>query len=61
MNFVIDEIVKEWSSEIPSGIIDGRNENHLYTLSQILNRRVDNPMVVHELMESIRTQMREDY
>ena len=61
MDFVIDEIVKEWSSEIPSGIIDVRNENHLYILSRILDRRVGNPMVVHELMESIRTQMREDY
>lgn len=36
MNEVISEIVNEWSNNIPSGIIDHRNESHLDILSAIL-------------------------
>jgi hypothetical protein len=61
MEIVIDEIVREWSENIPSGIIDLNNEDHFYILSNVLEQKIENPLVVHELMGNIRKQMREDY
>jgi hypothetical protein len=57
----IDEIVTEWSKRIPSGIIDLTREDHLYELLQVLNTKIEDTAVVREVMENIRTQMREDY
>jgi len=58
---IIEDILEEWSKKIPSGIIDLKNEEHLYALLGILNEKIDNPVVVREVMEHIREQMRERY
>jgi hypothetical protein len=57
----IETIVTEWSKRIPSGIINLTREDHLYELLQVLNTKIDDTAVVREVMENIRTQMREDY
>lgn len=58
---LIESIVGEWSKTIPSGIIDTKNEDHLYNLLEILNKNIDNPQIVRAVMENIREQMRESY
>jgi len=58
---MIDEIVNEWSKNIPSGIVDVKNETHLYELLKVLNEKIDNQQVITAVMENIREQMREDY
>lgn len=58
---MIDSIIQEWSSRIPSGIIDMNNEEHLYHLLQVLNEKISDSAVVSEVMESIREQTRERY
>jgi hypothetical protein len=58
---VIEEIVNQWSKNIPSGIIDMKNENHLYELLKVLNEKIDNPQIIRAVMENIREQTREDY
>lgn len=61
MLHLIETIVDEWSKNISSGIIDLGKEEHLYELLQILNKKIDNPLVVRAIMENIREQMRERY
>lgn len=58
---IIEDILNELSKKIPSGIVDFKNEEHLYALLGILNEKIDNPVVVREVMENIREQMRERY
>lgn len=58
---VIEQIIKEWSKRIPTGIIDIKNEEHLFTLLEILNEQIGNPKVVSAVIENIREQTRERY
>lgn len=58
---MIESIVNEWSKNIPSGIVDLKNETHLYELLKVLNEKIDDQRVVNAVMENIREQMREDY
>lgn len=58
---LVKSIINEWSKRIPSGIIDMKNEEHLYLLLQILNEKIDDPRVVGGIMKNIREQTREDY
>jgi len=58
---MIESIVNEWSKNIPSGIVDVKNETHLYELLKVLNEKIDDQRVVNAVMENIREQMREDY
>jgi hypothetical protein len=60
-NISIDSISKEWSNKIPSGIIDLKNENHIYALSQVLSNVIDNPKVISGIIENVRKQTRENY
>jgi hypothetical protein len=58
---MIESIVNEWSKNIPSGIVDVKNETHLYELLKVLDEKIDDKRVVNAVMENIREQMREDY
>jgi hypothetical protein len=60
-NISIDSISNEWSKRIPSGIIDLKNEDHIYTLSQVLSNEIENPKVISGIIENIRKQTRENY
>ena len=60
-NISIDSISNEWSNRIPSGIIDLKNEDHIYALSQVLSGVIDNPKVISGIIENIREQTRENY
>lgn len=57
----IELIINEWSKKIPSGIIDYKNENHLYELEKILNDKIDDPQITKSIMENIKEQTRERY
>lgn len=57
----METITIEWSKRVPSGIIDMKNEDHLYLLLQVLNEKIGDSRVVGEIMENIREQMREEY
>lgn len=63
MNEVIDELVTEWSKRIPSGIIDLKKEEHLFSLLQIMNEYLGDSDVISEWMGNIsnNTLMRERY
>lgn len=62
MNEVIDEIVTEWSKRIPSGIIDMKNEEHIFSLLQILNEYIGDSEVISEWIGNINNNlMREKY
>jgi len=50
---LIEEIVQEWSSRIPSGIIDMKNEEHKFQLLQVLNEKILNYEVVEEILRNI--------
>jgi len=58
---LIETIVNDWSKTIPSGVIDTKNDEHLYSLLEALNKNIDNPKIVRAVMENIREQMRESY
>jgi len=53
MSNLIDEISKEWSNRIPSGIIDLKNEDHKLELLQVLNTKIQNDKVVGEIIKNI--------
>lgn len=57
----IDSITNEWSNRIPSGIIDLKNEDHIYALSQVLSNKIEDPKVISGIIENIREQTRENY
>lgn len=50
---LVDTIVKEWSNKIDSGIIDIQNEEHKMHLLQVLNEKIENPIVIDELMRTL--------
>lgn len=50
---LVDEISKEWSNRIPSGIIDLKNEEHKFELLQVLNTKIQNDRIVGEIMKNI--------
>lgn len=50
---LIDEISKEWSNRIPSGIIDLKNENHKIELLRVLNTKIQNDKIVGEIINNI--------
>lgn len=58
---MLDSIINEWSKRIPSGIIDLKNEEHLYHLLQVLNEQIEDSTVVGQIMNNIREQTRERY
>lgn len=60
-NISIDSITNEWSNRIPSGIIDLKNEDHIYALSQVLSNKIEDPKVISGIIENIREQTRENY
>lgn len=60
-NVSIDSITNEWSNRIPSGIIDLKNEDHIYALSQVLSNKIEDPKVISGIIENIREQTRENY
>lgn len=53
MGNLVDTIVKEWSNKIDSGIIDIKNEEHKMYLLQVLNEKIENPIVIDELMRTL--------
>lgn len=50
---LVDEISKEWSNRIPSGIIDLKNEEHKFELLQVLNKKIQNDRIVGEIIKNI--------
>lgn len=54
MNVVIEEIVKEWSKRIPSGIIDLKNEDHLKELSYVMYEYLGDSDIISEWFNNIR-------
>ena len=50
---LVDEISKEWSNRIPSGIIDLKNEEHKFQLLQVLNEKISDNNVVVEILRNI--------
>lgn len=50
---LIDIIAEEWSKKIDSGIIDLKNEQHKMYLLQVLNEKIENPIVIDELIRTL--------
>lgn len=50
---LIDIIAEEWSKKIDSGIIDLKNEQHKIYLLQVLNEKIENPIVIDELIRTL--------
>lgn len=50
---LIDIIAEEWSKKIDSGIIDLKSEQHKMYLLQVLNEKIENPIVIDELIRTL--------
>lgn len=53
MDEVIDEIVNELSSRIPSGIIDLTNENHMRELVYIMNEFIGDKEIISQWVKNL--------
>lgn len=50
---LIDIIAEEWSKKIDSGIIDLKSEQHKMYLLQVLNEKIESPIVIDELIRTL--------